>query len=237
MKLISFALTLTSYRFFIFMPFKQLFKLPNYFISSAGYVIKISQGKEVIVRTYKTRRSKDVFVEIEKKHYNLLHLMVQHFHGDIKFNHSIKFKVDKDLRIPLSSIRIREAVGKNGLNKEDEAILYNFKCDLKANSSNSRCEQKLTAIDVFRTLSIHQFKCIYCLAELTPNTWHLDHFKAISTGGKNIIENIVPSCFVCNTMKGALEGDQFYTWCKKISNNYMFKDSIFLNYKPQTTAI
>lgn len=205
-----------------------LLKFRNYFISSGGFVFKIENRKEVPIPAFRTKKSKDIFIIIENKSYNLLHLMIQHFIGDLKFTDRVRFTPSKDFRIPLITIKIKQALGINGLSKEDETIMYNFRCDVKAGSANGRSQQKITPVDVFRTLKIHSFKCVYCLCELPEKNWHLDHFSSLSKGGKNIIENIVPACDVCNLMKGAMDGNQFFVRCKKVFDNYMFRTSEIL---------
>lgn len=202
---------------------KPLLKFHNYFIHSDGYVFKTELNKEEIVKARQTTKSKEVFIAIEGKQYNLLNLMIQHFIGDLNADDRVRFKISPGLKINLSSIIIKKSIGSSLLTPENEATLYNFKCDQKASSANSRCVEKLTAVEVFRTLSIHQFKCVYCGIDLIHGHWHLDHFKSIARGGKNVLENVVPSCGVCNIMKGVLEGDQFFNMCKTVANNYMFK--------------
>lgn len=209
------------------MPTLPLLKFTNYFINTNGEIFKIVNGREVRVLPYRTPKSKDIIVVVENKPYNLLHLMTQHFHAtQLKITDRVRFKVTKDLRIPAGAIRITDSLGLNGLTREEEAKMYRYKCELKASAANARCEDKISRIDVYRTLSIHGFKCVYCGYFFHAANWHLDHFASISKGGKNKLENIVPSCDVCNIMKGAMEGNQFYTRCLQITRNYMFKSTI-----------
>jgi hypothetical protein len=208
------------------MPVYPLLKTRNYFISSEGFVFKIENGKEVRVQPYQTKKSKEVCVFIDKKPYNLLHLMIQHFIGNLKITDKLKFTITKDLTIPLNSIIIKPALGKvGGLTPEQEAEMFKYRCSFKANAANSRCEHKLTTVQVYTTLLIHEFKCIYCGEKIKPTNWHLDHFTAVSKGGRNILENIVPSCAECNMMKGAMDGQQLFVRCIRILKNYMFRDS------------
>lgn len=153
--------------------------------------------------------------------------MTQHFHRTtILLTDRLKFTVTKDLRIPFNSIIITPALGKGILSAAEEAKMYRYKCEMKASAANSRCGDKISRLDVYKTLSIHGFKCVYCGYVFNPGNWHLDHFASISKGGKNKLENIVPSCDVCNIMKGAMDGHQFYARCLQITKNYMFKSTI-----------
>ena len=52
-----------------------------------------------------------------------------------------------------------------------------------------------------------------------------NHFIAISKQGRNVVENIVPSCPRCNLMKGAMDGYQFIKWCKKITEHNVINET------------
>lgn len=205
------------------MPFKPLLKTKNYFISTAGYVFRVENGREIICKPSQTPNTKEVQVFVNGKPYNLLYLMIEHFRGEIKVTDKIKYTIDKDLRIPETSIIIKSAVGKNEvITAEQEAGMYNYKCYLKANSANARSEQKITGFEVYRALCACNFKCVYCGAKLTPHNWHLDHYIPLSKTGRNVFENLVASCSVCNKMKGSLDGLQFYSKCKRIVEKFSF---------------
>lgn len=204
------------------MPHLPIKKTRNYFISTAGYVFKIENGKEVKCKVTKTPNTKEIRIFIEKKQCSLLYLMIEYFIGDLKPSDIVRFTANKDLEIPLTSIRITKATGGN-LSPEEEAQMFKFKCDFKARSANMRCDDKITTAAVYKVLAISGFKCVYCSDTLHPNSWHLDHFTSISRGGKNMLENLVASCGTCNIMKGALDGRQFYKKCKQIVENYLFK--------------
>lgn len=55
-------------------------------------------------------------------------------------------------------------------------------------------------------LAEHQFRCGYCATEsdLVP-----DHRIALSRGGENTIENIIPACPECNARKGVRDELEF----------------------------
>lgn len=49
----------------------------------------------------------------------------------------------------------------------------------------------------------HKRLCYWCQQELVEESASRDHLTPLSRGGSDSIENIVPSCFPCNTAKGA----------------------------------
>ena len=110
-----------------------------------------------------------------------------------------------------------------------EKLIRVYKCNSKAHNSNSRFEDKISANDVLSILEKFSFKCFYCQDEIKTN-WQLDHFHPRANGGKNTIDNLVPCCKWCNTMKNALEGVAFINKCKNIlENNWFSKNGIELN--------
>jgi 5-methylcytosine-specific restriction endonuclease McrA len=48
-------------------------------------------------------------------------------------------------------------------------------------------------------------KCVYCLVDITEDTFVLDHLLPITKGGTNRKSNLVPTCPACNGRKG--DGD------------------------------
>lgn len=198
----------------------------NYFISEAGFVFKIENGKEVKVKPRLTPKSKEVRVFIDNRDYNLLNLMIEYFIGDLKPTDTIRHKVNKDLEINLTSIKIRPALGNSGLSRERESLLNKYNCQIKATSANARAIDKITGIEVLKTLEVSDFKCVYCNTDLKPHNFHLDHFQSFFKGGKNVFANLVASCNRCNIMKGALEGKEFYLHCKRVAEKYLYKSDI-----------
>lgn len=206
--------------------FHQIRGTTNYFISEGGFVFKIENGREVRVPARLTPKSKEVRLFIENKDYNLLNLMIEYFIGDLKPTDTIRHKVNKNLEIPLGSIKIKPALGVSGLSVEREALLNKYNCQIKATSANARAIDKITAIEVLKTLEIAEFKCVYCSTELKPYNFHLDHFQSFFKGGKNVFANLVASCNRCNIMKGGLEGKEFYLHCKRVADKYLYKSDI-----------
>lgn len=101
--------------------------------------------------------------------------------------------------------------------EEDLLKIRDYKADKKALYANKRFDSdKITTNDVLTVLKRSNFKCHYCKDNLNKDTWQLDHYRSRFTGGKNSIENLCASCKWCNTMKNALQGDDFLLKCKKI---------------------
>lgn len=101
--------------------------------------------------------------------------------------------------------------------KNDDRLLKLYKCALKAKYANNRhSDNKLTQNDVLLTIKRFNLKCGYCSDPLRTKNWQLDHFYSKSMGGKNIHQNLVPTCKWCNVMKNALCGHSFILKCEKI---------------------
>jgi HNH endonuclease len=56
--------------------------------------------------------------------------------------------------------------------------------------------------------------CFYCEDERALT---IDHYVPIGRGGSNDPRNLVPACVACNTMKADLLSDEFFWYCKEIS--------------------
>jgi 5-methylcytosine-specific restriction endonuclease McrA len=52
-------------------------------------------------------------------------------------------------------------------------------------------------------------RCIYCGELLTPGQVYFDHIQSMKAGGRNNMDNIGPSCGVCNSSKGDDDVDIF----------------------------
>jgi len=200
----------------LFMAFHKLKFKPNYFISEAGYVFKITNGKEEVLKAHKKQHSVNPYVFIDKKPYDLLYLMIEYFGLTVKPTDSVRYSTDKDNFIQLGSIKIRHAHITDGFSDEEAKEIIRYKCEEKARSANIRCEFKISPIDVYNVLKVYNFSCVYCSINLINRVWHLDHVTALSKNGKNKVENIVPSCPRCNLMKGAMDGLEFIAHCKKV---------------------
>lgn len=211
-----------TFGFFYFMEFAKLKGTENYYVSKKGYVIIIEKGKERVLVPFEHHKSKNLYVKIKGKKMSLLTIMIQTYIPEILCQDRISYKITNN-KIPLNSIKVKR-FSKDWLDEDREQIMINFKCRQKAASANMRSTQKITSLEIFTTLNIHNFQCVYCSSPLKEDDWHLDHYYPISKGGGNVFENLVPSCSICNKMKGALLGGQFYRHITKVYNNFLFKN-------------
>lgn len=203
------------------MKFIKIKTSTNHFISPQGYVFKVSNGKDVRIKPYYNESKSDLYIDVDGRKMNLLYLMMEYFNIKVGQNEKTKYTITDNLEIPLNSIIVRRV--NDNISDDDYALIKAFKCDLKAQSSNSRCVQKITPIEILSVLRLSNFKCIYCLTNLTSKNWQLDHYYPISKGGANTIGNLVPSCGVCNGMKSNMTGEQFHKICTRISKNFLYK--------------
>lgn len=188
----------------------------RYFIHRDGYVFKTQGLKEIEIPLNIIQGVPKV--NIGNKKLNLVLLMLEYF-GEIKgvdIRYSFKLKEN---RLPLKNISVRYL---KDYNSSEETLMFQFNCQKKASSQNSRVnnEQKITALDVLNSLKRTDFKCFYCGSKLIAKKWHLDHVHPISKGGLNVCENITPSCKECNLMKGYMGLDKFIHQVNLISVNF-----------------
>jgi 5-methylcytosine-specific restriction endonuclease McrA len=109
---------------------------------------------------------------------------------------------------------------------DQSQIAKKFRCSTKVKSANARFKDQITEIDVVLTVERYKRRCLYCGDCLKPGSWQLDHFYSRKLGGKNVPENLAPSCKWCNISKGALDGHAYLLKCKKVAENYLLKDFI-----------
>jgi hypothetical protein len=203
-------------------------KLPGYFISEGGYVFKVADGKDIECSQTIQGNKREVYVEIDGKKYNVLHLMIEYFIGDLSIKSSLKYKINKKCQIPLSTIKAIKSDG-SVLSEEDSRLIGIYKCSEKASGANARARDIVTPMDILNVLKKHEFRCGYCGCDLFANTWQIDHFLSLSVNGKNIPSNIVPSCQGCNVMKHTQDGNSFYKRCLQIVTNYSGKGEYVKN--------
>ncbi len=70
--------------------------------------------------------------------------------------------------------------------------------------------------------------CGYCGTPLPPSALTLDHRVPIARGGAFNLENLLPSCFVCNERKGCLTEEEYrqllallHRWHPKAGNDVL----------------
>lgn len=203
---------------------KPIGKHRNYFITKSGSVFTIREGKEIGIPAH-FRGYRKLMVRINGDEKELIYLMLEAF--DIKYtpNDRIDYSISAEGGIPLSGIKIIPFTSKYDpvIHTKEEKRMYEYCCDRKAASSNSRCSGIITPIEVFTCLKVHHFNCFYCGCGLNPKKWHLDHYIAIAKGGLNTFNNIVPACPMCNTMKSDFGPTRFMQQCQKIVTNFKEK--------------
>ena len=195
----------------------------NYFIHSDGFVFRTQNGKEIKVEPFEEhKKTKRLVVKVRKKKYLLHMLMYQYFFPEIKDVQKLSYSRTQHNTIPVKNIAVKD-LSLDRLDDNATTLMRNYNCFRKAGSANARCTKQISPLEVYETLKIHNFKCIYCGDNLVANDWHLDHYYPLSKGGKNIFNNIVPACSTCNVMKGTLLGEEFYKQCRKITRGFAFK--------------
>lgn len=184
----------------------------DYHINTEGYVYKFNKSN-IVVCYIKTGSP---YLKINDKEYSLLNLIIEYFvRSDIKYTKVI-FSKDKKhpLRIPLRLIKISYS---SDLNSNKESLLIKYNCYQKSVTANSRASNLIDKKDVMCCLVSHDFRCRYCKNKIQANNWHLDHINPLANSGKNIKENLAPSCKTCNLMKGCMGELDFINKCKKIA--------------------
>ena len=59
-------------------------------------------------------------------------------------------------------------------------------------------------------------KCAYCGSELEIDNWQVDHLHPRQNGGTDAIENLLPSCRICNHYKSGLLIENFRERMQKL---------------------
>lgn len=102
-----------------------------------------------------------------------------------------------------------------------------YKLESRCYGANCRFKSdKISKHDILTVLEKFNFRCMYCDDSLHSKSWHLDHFYSKASGGRNVVENLAPSCKWCNMMKGGLDGYGFLHKCKTICENNFFKKTL-----------
>lgn len=89
---------------------------------------------------------------------------------------------------------------------------------------------KRKAIPKATRLEIHRkynSRCAYCGYELEYKDMQVDHLKAKRVGGKDEIENYMPSCRMCNFYKDTLTVEEFRenikTIPKRLERHFIYR--------------
>lgn len=86
----------------------------------------------------------------------------------------------------------------------------------RASRSRRRAAGKITSvmIDALKTANIDAhgcLKCDYCgdAIQTGPNSWHIDHIRAVTKGGANSLTNLRVACPACNMSKHDKDVDRW----------------------------
>lgn len=71
-------------------------------------------------------------------------------------------------------------------------------------------------------------KCVYCLVEVSEESYHLDHIIPVSKGGTNIKFNLVTSCEACNQRK---QDEEVINFLQSNYRNQLIDQSEYLKQK------
>lgn len=80
--------------------------------------------------------------------------------------------------------------------------------------------QEITAEEWSRVMSLHNNTCIYCGGIATGK----DHVVPVTSGGRDVIHNVVPACIDCNRKKSAIPVEVWVT--RKFDNHEEILDRV-----------
>lgn len=195
----------------------------NVFIEmNEGKIYAIEDQIEKLLKTHH-QDSKSVFY-YNGETFDLLNVVLESLGLEVSPSDRIQYRVSKSGYISPNSVKIYRSESNN----EDEIMIFNWLCDRKANGANSRFKDKISKESVYQVLKLAEFKCVYCNSNLNNRDWHLDHYQPKAKGGRNVINNLVPSCRHCNMMKGSMVAEHFIKMCYRICMNNNVTNSAFL---------
>jgi len=111
----------------------------------------------------------------------------------------------------------KKAIHKTGRNK------YCSECRPKIRSHRER-RRKISKtngfgyhsrLDFYRLCESLEWRCSYCGVILDYNNVTEDHIIPLSRGGSDGIDNITPSCLICNLKKGTKTYEEYVVWREK----------------------
>jgi len=74
---------------------------------------------------------------------------------------------------------------------------------------DTRTDYYTNPLSRLKILQRDDYKCFYCLRELSKEDFFLDHIKPRAFGGRNYKSNLLASCKSCNTKKNASNSQDF----------------------------
>lgn len=200
-------------------------KHSNVFINcvTGDTIFTVKDGKDILLPTNSDNQKSRVSIKGEV--YNTLPILLEALNIEFGESDRITYNITKGGFISPASIKIKKAPD---CTDQDKFLIFQYRCDVKANSANSRFKDKISPSTILQVLKISNFTCIYCNDNLDADSWQLDHYHAKAYGGKNTLDNLAPSCIKCNQMKGAMDGIHFLKRCFKIcsQNKMLTKQSV-----------
>lgn len=91
-----------------------------------------------------------------------------------------------------------------------------------------RILKKMSKIDRQKVWEKYNGRCAYCGKEIALKDMQVDHIKPKRCGGDDCIDNLNPSCRLCNHYKRADSVNNFRNWklngiVDRLRKNYIFK--------------
>lgn len=96
------------------------------------------------------------------------------------------------------------------------------------NHCTLRILKKMGKIDRQKVWEKYNGRCAYCGKEIALKDMQVDHIKPKRHGGDDSLDNLNPSCRLCNHYKRAESINNFRNWklngiIDRLRNNYIFK--------------
>lgn len=209
----------------------------NYEINRDGQVRMQTGTGYVYFKRVNQENGAYILIEKDGKEIKCLlaELVLITFHENYKPGYRIKYDDGDMYNISIENLRVKKVT--TMLNQKavgEQALIGDWCCGSKASSANSRyahLNQIVTPNEVLRCLVVCNFKCFYCGSGLNQRKWHLDHYIPTSKNGKNVFENLRPSCKWCNMMKS----DMFYE--EVIKQSHRMIEYFKLNHSEHSLAL
>ena len=73
----------------------------------------------------------------------------------------------------------------------------------------------MTRRDIYNKYNGH---CAYCGKKIDFDDLSIDHLIAVSKGGTDDVENLIPCCYLCNHQKDSMSVEEFRTYLENITS-------------------
>lgn len=88
--------------------------------------------------------------------------------------------------------------------------------------SKSRGRRKFTTLERISVYDKGNGLCAICGEPIDFDNFTVDHIVPLYNGGSNAMDNLQPTCFVCNQMKQNMNRQQFLFKIREIFFNNLF---------------